>query len=57
MCLRMCMYNIMYVYIYVCMMLQVMQSRASERRWEQDGNVVNCTDCGKKFSVSVRRVS
>ena len=37
--------------------LQVMQSRQSQRRWESDKDVLQCSSCGKKFSVSVRRVS
>jgi early endosome antigen 1 len=35
--------------------LQVMQSRASQRKWEADSDVPACPGCGKKFSVSVRR--
>ena len=33
-----------------------MQSRASERKWESDRDVSSCSDCDKKFSVSVRKV-
>ena len=34
-----------------------MQSRASERKWEQDKDVTVCSGCGKTFSVSIRKVS
>ena len=37
--------------------VQVMQARASERKWESDRDVSACSGCGKKFSVSVRKVS
>ena len=36
--------------------LQVMQSRLTQRRWESDLEVTKCVGCGKKFSVSVRKV-
>ncbi|CAI8024450.1 Early endosome antigen 1 [Geodia barretti] len=35
--------------------LQVMQARASERKWESDRDATACSGCGKKFSVSVRK--
>ena len=37
--------------------LQIVHSRQSQRKWEKDSEVSNCTACKKKFSVNVRRVS
>ena len=37
--------------------LQVLQSRQSERKWESDKEVTNCSSCKGKFTVSLRKVS
>lgn len=36
--------------------LQIVKSRQSERKWEQDREVVSCHNCNAKFSVSIRKV-
>ena len=37
--------------------LQIVHTRQSQRKWEKDSEVSNCSACKRKFSVNVRRVS
>jgi hypothetical protein len=37
--------------------LQLIHSRATERKWDKDREIIACTGCRRNFTVSTRKVS